>query len=345
MFFVRRILNIERLSRFDNHSMDEALGRHNPNSPNGRRPDAPPMDHEGYYDDKYGEDGEMMYADPTTPKLDPPDDEPPSLHKMSMEYQQQHPYHGQPGMMVVPDPEDPSVLLSPDTTVGFGPDGRHTFFPPGAGDSYRGGSPSRQYQQHPQQNRRVPLSPDDEQQQPLGDPNSNMMMDDYDEDGQFVNHEYPQDEFGGFQQQQPSEEEPSVHYRPRPPGRALDPLYTDRSPTHSDLGVTPAGAYYASSPRHGDPTDYVGEEKKVASSADDPEGVGYNHTASQDSNIKSGEEDFIPIKRDGYKLSVKSVISPHSVGETSESGHQSPAFRGAQELLRKNRRRRLQQEE
>lgn len=53
-------------------------------------------------------DDDMIYADPITPKLDPPEDEPPSLHKASSDWTEPPP----------PEPEDPTVMLSPHVTVG-----------------------------------------------------------------------------------------------------------------------------------------------------------------------------------------------------------------------------------
>lgn len=56
-------------------------------------------------------------------------------------------------------------------------------------------------------------------------------------------------------------------------------------------------------------------------------------------SLRSGEEDFTPIKRDGYKLgnTPSSPTSPASVGST-----QSAAMRGAQEIIRKKRLKRME---
>jgi len=81
--------------------------------------------------------------------------------------------------------------------------------------------------------------------------------------------------------------------------------------------------------------DYGGEEKKIAMDDD----VGHPvYQMSKDSSLKSGEEDFILIKRDGYQVGGTAATSPS--GTESVCSHQSAAFRNAQELIRKNRRRR-----
>jgi hypothetical protein len=74
-------------------------------------------------------------------------------------------------------------------------------------------------------------------------------------------------------------------------------------------------------------------------------------------SVKSGEDDFMPIKRDGYKLKPrevsthtsqtspspgKDVASPSNNSQDSGALSRSSALRGAQELLRKNRQRRLE---
>ena len=84
------------------------------------------------------------------------------------------------------------------------------------------------------------------------------------------------------------------------------------------------------------------------------------HEDNMDSSVKSGEEDFVPIKRDGFKLRKRdadskgasppagspspSKIVPSPSAQSHDSGalSRSSALRGAQELLRKNRQRRLE---
>lgn len=299
------------LSKFN--SMDEAHGRVYPNFQNGV---------EG-----------VVYADPMTPKLDPPDDEPPSLHKGSMELI---------GQGAVPDPDDPSVLVSP---VGASPGGNAFFQGPFHG------SPSQQQQRSfPNEQEEEPMSPDDEQQQigyliSLGSPEEqpNLQFDPFAQKGL----DFPQDEFGGMAQNPEEEADPSMHYRPPPGVRALDPLYTERSPTqHDHMEETP---HYPDTSAD-DPNDYGGEEKKMGT--DEQLGIMKQHQQHQqrafmyemsdEPDLKDGEEDFIPIKREGYRLGEIAAPSPHSV--SSENSHQSAAFRSAQELLRKNRRRRMEQQ-
>jgi len=339
--------------------MDEAHQRKQPNSPSGHRLD-------GRLVTNALDDG-IVYADPTTPKLDPPEDEPPSLQKGSMEYI---------GQDSVPDPDDPSVLLSPPgAETPTGPHG-NAFFP--AGNRSYGGSPSerprtypdshpqqQQQQWHPQQ------SSEDEQHSgnliSLGTPEdySNPGYDPFANQPHMMEH-YTQNEFG-FQPQNEEEADPSLHYRPRPAVRGLDPLYTDQSPTQDDLGITPYhDEHYQydylhsgrAPPRSMDATtEYAGGEEKKVGLDDFRMGQHENRNhhphqhqhpvldrqMSEDSPMKSGEEDFIPIKRDGYRLGSGGAGpgTPHSV--ESENSHQSAAFRGAQEVLRKNRRRRFEE--
>ncbi len=205
--------------------MDEAQSPTVGDSPSGRRLDVEESQES------------VAYGDPVTPKLDPPEDEPPSLHKESTEWSEP-----------IPDPEDPSVLMSPFAEP-------NTFF-------------------HVE-----PLSPEDEEE-----PN-----------------EFPQDEFG------------AAVFRNRP-----DPIYT---------GVSPSQHEQMEGTEH---FGYEGEEKKQQLEID---------------SMKSGEEDFIPIKRNQYQLTPSSgqrvAETPQSVD--SLASHHSAAFKSAQELLRKNRRRRQEQ--
>jgi hypothetical protein len=82
--------------------------------------------------------------------------------------------------------------------------------------------------------------------------------------------------------------------------------------------------------------DFGAEEKELGFDEPDP---GFEFQMSQESDMENGEEDFTPIKREGYSLggTPKSVVSPASV-----DSHQSAALRGAQELLKKNRRKRVE---
>ena len=255
----------------------------------------------------------MTYPDPKTPKLDPPDDEPPSLNKASTELL---------GRASVPGPEDPLAHLATKKTS------------PRRGGAQVAG----------------PLSPDDEQlsanlislgtpedqPDPTYDPFAEKNMGSVD---------FPQNEFrgnvaplsshqhGGEQQQ---EERLSRHYRPPPSVRALDPLYSTESSK--------------SPPTHHDQSDYGGEEKKVGieeqnemmeTQQQQQQPQYHLFQYDMDSGLKSGEEDFIPIQREGYRLGGIAGHSPNSV--STEQSHQSAALRGAQEFLRKNRRRRQEQ--
>ena len=57
-------------------------------------------------------------------------------------------------------------------------------------------------------------------------------------------------------------------------------------------------------------------------------------------SLKSGEEDFTPIKREGYKLGSPTASNPTSPMSTGSTG--SAAMRGAQELIRKKRAQRME---
>lgn len=306
--------------------------------------------------------------DPVTPKLDPPDDEPPSLHKASIESQQ------------VPDPDDPSVMLSPGTPANT--DGQNFFNCDGF--TARSGSGSRlspsqrmlprsSFEARSRQGE--PMSPEDENQSTnlisLGSPESqsNPTYDPFASHETMTLQQQPQQMFVFGTQPQPEEQaETSIHYRPRPNVRALDPLYTDPSPTHSELGVTPA--HFSISPRHVNPSEYDGgEEKKASSEESSADGQRVNRSfshshsqrmMSQDSHLKnsSGESHhYSTMQQQEQQLQysfghngndenyvdgeAETVMSPHSV--ESEASHQSAAFRSAQEVLRKNRRRRIEE--
>ena len=92
----------------------------------------------------------------------------------------------------------------------------------------------------------------------------------------------------------------------------------------------------------GDDHVFENEEKKVGGHVD--------FAAARGLQINTGEDDFVPIKRDGYTLgqpngapSPKSMLSPQSAntGELSAIS-KSSALRGAQELLKRNRQRRME---
>ena len=79
------------------------------------------------------------------------------------------------------------------------------------------------------------------------------------------------------------------------------------------------------------------EDEMAVDSANDP--ASPSMVPSTDT-MKTGEEDFTPIKRDGYKLGVQSAGSPTSPRSTTSN--QSPAMRGAQEIIRKKRLKRME---
>eukprot|EP00934_Nitzschia_sp_Nitz4_P002055 Nitzschia sp. Nitz4//scaffold95_size97785//40770//43490//NITZ4_004665-RA/size97785-augustus-gene-0.98-mRNA-1//1//CDS//3329560466//2055//frame0 len=254
--------------------------------------------------------------------LDPPDDQPPSLQKMGVD----------PG--VVPDPEDPSVVQTPVAQ-----------------------DPSVHDAQMHVQTEQGPVSPTDEQQSAmlisLGSPATAAHYDPFAGLDQQPSHDLlgPPPE---PQQQPPPMAVPPPEATPSYPmdKPALQPLdIMDSNMVPEPENETPRG-HYPMSPPDEDEAILYGEEKKVVgvdeSSGADPPNHGLMMQISQESDLKSGEGDFIPIKRDGYRLTTTGpentappvMASPASV--TSEGSHTSAALRGAQEILKRNRRRRAE---
>lgn len=123
---------------------------------------------------------------------------------------------------------------------------------------------------------------------------------------------------------QPQDEVAAAKQDSRPPPQSLDPFQP---------GSTPKG-HHPMSPPHEDDTMYNGEEKKLAMGEDD-----YRSEAG----MKSGEEDFIPMKHNTYHLANEPELAKSPQSVTSDGGsHASAALRGAQEILKKNRRRKLE---
>jgi hypothetical protein len=238
-------------------------------------------------------DNRKIYPDPNTPRLqDPFDDEPPSLQKGHMAFEQEQ----------VPDPDDPSVVMTPASQLSVGG--------PNAAFFGHNGSFSRRGPQQPPSMLLDANLPEDEQQSvDLIDPLS------------------------GEDQGEPEYDPFSNHLRPPPgefgPEEPL-PFYQDQLRSKNMTGNTMAGPERYVQITHGD--DYGGEEKKIG--IDEHVAIPFDHQKSNE----NGEDDFVPIKRDGYQLGSSSVCSPSGV--ESVGSHKSAAFRSAQELLRKNRRRR-----
>mmetsp|Transcript_69754 Transcript_69754/g.105394 ORF Transcript_69754/g.105394 Transcript_69754/m.105394 type:complete len:347 (+) Transcript_69754:3-1043(+) len=86
------------------------------------------------------------------------------------------------------------------------------------------------------------------------------------------------------------------------------------------------GGHYPMSPPDDNEMYSGAEEKKIG---------------NDDLNDKSGEDDFIPIKHNSFQLSTDGP-SPRSMDSIDNRSHQSTALRGAQDILRKNRRRRVE---
>jgi len=232
-------------------------------------------------------DNRKIYPDPSTPRLEPFDDEPPSLQKGHIPFEQQQ--------QQVPDPDDPSVVMTPASQVSMGnPNAR--FF------NRDGTFPRREPPQPPNKlldSNSVDPKSTDEQGEPEYDPFSNHLRP-------------PRGEFG------PEEHLPYYH----------DQLRSKNS----------TGSRMAAQGRYGDVShadDYGGEEKKI--------GIDEHVTVPLDlqKSNENGEDDDLPIKRDGYQLGSSSVCTPSGV--ESVGSHKSAAFRSAQKLLRKNRRRRQEE--
>ena len=241
-------------------------------------------------------DNRKIYPDPSTPRLEPFDDEPPSLQKghMPLEQQQQ-----------VPDPDDPSVAVTPASQMSMDD--------PNAGFFNRDGSfPRRGPQQPPNMLLNSNLPQDEHNSVDLIDPEST------DEQGEP---EY--DPFSNHLRPPPGEFGPEEHV----------PYYHDQLRSKNSAGNRMVGQQRYADASHAD--DYGGEEKKI--------GIDEHVTVPLDlqKSNENGEDDFIPIKRDGNQLGSLSVGSPSGV--ESVGSHKSAAFRTAQELLRKNRRRRQEE--
>lgn len=222
-----------------------------------------------------------MYDDPTTPKIEPPEEEPPRLQKASTELTP---------VSQVPDPEDLSDVMTPANTTG----------PYSTG---RGPSPFGQPQQF-----------GNERSESIHDPQIAATQ---------SSHEYNQ--FSSIHAMQVSSE--------LGPGEVFIQEFDDGDRTsRKNVGDALHAQHNISKGIHLSASTASGQD------ANDP---GIGHQSSQDSGLKSGEEDFIPIKRDGYQLGQQAIISPS--GGDSVGSHKSVAFRNAQELLRKNRRKRQEE--
>jgi hypothetical protein len=313
---------------------------------------------EGYIGDRYpvsptGHRLDMVlheFDDPATPKLDPPDDGQPSLMKGSMEEAQYY-NNNQVPYEDVPDPDDPIIPATPDgePSVGvsaffneeeeeeeaaaFFDDDEEVAAPAEESGKYFE-SPVKQaeFEGEPEYGKgfHQPVSPDDEERYGHND---HYVEDEEPFTSPQNGFEQPPDEFEQFPSPGRNQQQQAPHEFERfpSPGRTQQPNdFETLSPPH---GVGTPQGHYPMSPPDDDDRLYGGEEKKY--SMDEHANPEIEFQMSQDSDRKSGEEDFTPIKREGYKLSDS---SPRSMA--SDGSHQSAALRGAQEILKKNRRRR-----
>jgi hypothetical protein len=311
---------------------DGEIASRYPVSPPGKQADNLMEEETHFY-----EDDAYAFHDPGTPKLDPPDDEePPRLTprmSVSEEFEdlgaQQpvppHPPHHYDNAQVsyddeydVPDPDDP--MLSPEdgepaiVARGFFHDegGGAEYYP----DENGGVEPGFEEEYH------VPVEPADGVEEPVFEEEYYSEEQQYQnppeelfvEEGE-VQYEKEEQEYGG-----------AVHYAPD------DPF----SPPQQQLGDAPQG-HFPMPPPDDDGMCGGAEEKKFG--MDEQDGV--PNTIDYD---KTGEEDFIPIMRDGYRLSEQSPTGRSIVSQASldSQSQQSSALRGAQEILKKNRRKRVE---
>ena len=328
-FFSTRLAHYFSFALVCSLRMDEAIGSRFPVSPPGKRND----------------DGQKV----SSQKMDPPDDEPPSLTKQregdgapQLSYEEndgQYPeYYGEGEGP--PDPEDPMPMASPEAAHGQGTGDR--FFSPGNETYYM--SPENADQGEEDQDY-DPAHQDYYGTEPTEDDNDRGYMEPGDEYAQ-----------NGF---------PSPHEQFSTPmsdgyGRGGDQYAGDYDayPTQ-DRGFSPPGdAKYAPdfSPRDEFATeDFTlpsdGEGERQYGGADPYYGSSEEKKAQEEHGNKTGaltidtDAEFTPIKREGYKLgpspSPRSQLSSRS-NEAGTPVSQSSALRGAQELLKKNRRRRLE---
>jgi hypothetical protein len=257
--------------------------------------------------------------------LDPPEDEPPSLKS----YDEDSNAFGGQEQDIYNDPTDPDdPMASPEPTENdqfFDPQqqqqqgGEYYESPekqngPGGQEYYetqdQGGQPDQGYYQEG----------DGAYQTPGGDQ--------YAEDGQY------EAQGGSFGSPQNDQYPPGNGHFPHP----NDAQYYPEEEGQYDGRPDDQG-------QHGTPGDdrvFENEEKKA--------GGPVASAAARRLQVNTGEDDFVPIKRDGYMLSQnnggpspRSMISPRSAGDQSSGAvSKSSALRGAQELLKRNRQRRME---
>jgi hypothetical protein len=335
------------------YRIDEAIASRFPISPPGTR-------------------GGNRVPDPGTPRLDPPEDEPPSLNKRESKDgesydeddgafggQEQDPYNDPT------DPDDP--MASPEPVQNdqfFDQQQQHLQHQHQQGDEYYDESPDKQngpggeyYSPDPEYYRAPvqggPGQPDQEYYQEGGG-------DQYAEEEQYGidgHYEAQEGSFGSPQNDQyPPEDGQYPHQHPHPHDDQYYPEEDGQYDGHPDdqnqVHYGTPGGHFPMSPGDdvyspGDDHVFDDEEKKAGGHVD--YAGDYAGEAAGGLQINTGEDDFVPIKRDGYTLgqqfggapSPRSMISPRSTGDHSAIS-QSSALRGAQELLKKNRQRRME---
>ena len=311
--------------------MDEAIASRYPVSPPGKRS----------YRHHY-------HSDPATPKLDPPDDEPPSLIKQRDSLDGSS-YHNESGaypqyfedQQEYSDNDAVDPVLLPENQIVDQSYKANYFSPKKEGDKngHFEHSPEAEYYSSPHVE--DPVADYYSEEHCYGDNGRVSYQDDEDNNDRF-----PQEGSYSLTGRYDSPRSKSGIYPPEN-GRVLLAENEFGQVEERMHYETPEGHYPMSPPDDmyspENMRDFDQEEKKIG--VDEPGDPELEYASSMDYDSKTGEDDFIPIKRDGYRLGRAPSPSPRS-GEArsidSNSLSQSSAMRGAQELLKKNRRRRME---
>jgi hypothetical protein len=295
-------------------------------------------------------------VDPDAPRLDPPEDEPPSLNKREsldgVSYDEEGSAFGGQEQDLYNDPTDPDdPMASPEPIQNdqfFNQQqqqqGGEYYETPdkqnGPGGEYY--SPDQDYYETPAQGGQ----PGQEYYQEGDGAYQSPGGDQYTEDEQCGMDGQYEAERGSFSPPNDQYSPEDGHY-PHPDDGQYYPEEDGQYDGHPDgqgHHDTPGG-HYPMSPAddvYSTGDDHVFEEEKKV-------GGHLDRAAARGLQINTGEDDFVPIKRDGYTLgqqngvppAARSMTSPKSTGDQT-SVSQSSALRGAQELLKRNRQRRME---
>lgn len=313
-------------------------------------------------------------------RMDPPDDEPPSLKKEFMD-------DLNPSYAEYPDPDTPAMESNAGANAFFTVDQtlrvdahRHMIGPSGFPNQYV--SPESVSPSHEQYFQETPIHDEDQyyqQTQSQGNDeyyeadantprNGEYYGDDVegrhdqyvDESGYPVNEQYyaegPSPVNGDYYAEEPPtpsngsyyEDEPSANY-----GRHYDDAptyYEDAQHVHNNDQLEPQGDEHADAEAAGSPNSKSTQELSRQTSGED----GYNGTDEKKFGLDTEDMDSHSqldnstdfLGKDGqterFIDTSANPWSPQSGGLDSGKNHQSPAMRGAHEILKRNRRRRLE---